>query len=165
MGTNLQGYHLLWPDLPTFSQLQFTAPAPLPLGKSGGLLVYPSSNPRMKPGEKERSEHEASCLFFFKAPIRSRSPLLTESRLISLPLATQMFQFAKFEKSKKRRLATELGYGFPIGDPWITDGISPWPFASESVLPSQCPGIHPMHSFRSSTRLLRIGSTSFGAVH
>jgi len=59
MGTNLQGYHLLWPDLPTFSQLQFTAPAPLPLGKSGGLLVYPSSNPRMKPGEKERSEHEA----------------------------------------------------------------------------------------------------------
>ncbi|GAB2236442.1 hypothetical protein Droror1_Dr00028085 [Drosera rotundifolia] len=60
-----------------------------------------------------------------------------------------MFQFAKFEKSKERRLATELGYGFPIGDPWITDGISPWPFASESVLPSQCPGIHPMHSFRS----------------
>ncbi|KAL0286637.1 UNVERIFIED_CONTAM: putative mitochondrial protein [Sesamum angustifolium] len=50
-----------------------------------------------------------------------------------------MFQFAKFEKSKERRLATELGYGFPIGDPWITDGISPWPFASESVLPSQCP--------------------------
>lgn len=63
-----------------------------------------------------------------------------------------MFQFAKFEKSKERRLATELGYGFPIGDPWITDGISPWPFASESVLPSQCPGIHPMHSFRSCTR-------------
>ncbi|KAL0284304.1 UNVERIFIED_CONTAM: putative mitochondrial protein [Sesamum calycinum] len=76
-----------------------------------------------------------------------------------------MFQFAKFEKSKERRLATELGYGFPIGDPWITDGISPWPFASESVLPSQCPGIHPMHSFRSCTRLLRIGYTSFGAVH
>ncbi|KAL8089058.1 hypothetical protein AgCh_038717 [Apium graveolens] len=62
-----------------------------------------------------------------------------------------MFQFAKFEKSKERRLPTELGYGFPIGDPWITDGISPWPFASESVIPSQCPGIHPMHSFRSST--------------
>ncbi|KAI5664237.1 hypothetical protein M9H77_23560 [Catharanthus roseus] len=59
-----------------------------------------------------------------------------------------MFQFAKFEKSKKRRLATELGYGFPIRDPWITDGISPWPFTSKSFLPSQCPGIHPMHSFR-----------------
>ncbi|KAH0672708.1 hypothetical protein KY284_023795 [Solanum tuberosum] len=50
-----------------------------------------------------------------------------------------MFQFAKFEKSKERRLATELGYGFLIGDTWIIDGISPWPFASESVLPSQCP--------------------------
>ncbi|KAJ0802413.1 hypothetical protein HanPI659440_Chr03g0128701 [Helianthus annuus] len=95
--------------------------------------------------------NEASSLFFFKAPIRSRSLLLTGSRLISLPLATQMFQFAKFEKSQERRLATELGYGFPIGDPWITDGISPWPFTSESVLPSQCPGIHPMHSFRSCT--------------
>lgn len=76
-----------------------------------------------------------------------------------------MFQFAKFEKSKERRLATELGYGFPIGDPWITDGISPWPFASESVLPSQCPGIHPMHSFRSCTRLLRIGYTSRYTEH
>ncbi|KAI3666345.1 hypothetical protein L1987_89151 [Smallanthus sonchifolius] len=78
----------------------------------------------MKPGEKEMNtllRNEASSLFFFKAPIRSRSPLLTGSRLISLPLATQMFQFAKFEKSKERRLATELGYGFPIGDPWITD--------------------------------------------
>ncbi|KAK4414730.1 putative mitochondrial protein [Sesamum alatum] len=64
-----------------------------------------------------------------------------------------MFQFAKFEKSKECRLAMELGYGFPIGDPWITDGISPWPFASESVVPSQCPGIHPMHSFRSCTPL------------
>nr|GEV66759.1 ATP synthase F1 subunit 1, mitochondrial [Tanacetum cinerariifolium] len=95
--------------------------------------------------------NEASSLFFFKAPIHSRSPLLTGSRLISLPLATQKFQFAKFEKSKERRLATELGYGFSIEDPWITDGISPWPFASESVFPSQCPGIHPMHSFRSCT--------------
>lgn len=39
---------------------------------------------------------------FLQTPIRSRSPLLTGSRLISLPLATQMFQFAKFEKSKER---------------------------------------------------------------
>ncbi|KAL8223794.1 hypothetical protein R6Q57_019269 [Mikania cordata] len=109
----------------------------------------------------EASTNEASSLFFFKAPIRSRSPLLTGSRLISLPLATQLFQFAKFEKSKERRLATELGYGFPIGDPWITDGISPWPFASESVLPSQCPGIHPMHSFRSCTH----GAVYIGLCH
>ncbi|GAU19291.1 hypothetical protein TSUD_335770 [Trifolium subterraneum] len=117
----------------------------------------------MKPGEKEvntlllrnfsYSKEKRSFVFvFLQTPIRSRSPLLTGSRLISLPLATKMFQFAKFEKSKERRLAAELGYGFPIGDPWITDGISPWPFASESVLPSQCPGIHPMHYFRSCTQ-------------
>ncbi|KAK4364413.1 hypothetical protein RND71_015771 [Anisodus tanguticus] len=31
------GYHLLWPDLPIFSQLQFTAPASL---KGGGLKAY-----------------------------------------------------------------------------------------------------------------------------
>ncbi|KAG6541551.1 hypothetical protein Mapa_017073 [Marchantia paleacea] len=31
-----------------------------------------------------------------------------------------------------------LGYHFPIGDPWITDDISPWRFAFESVHPSQC---------------------------
>ena len=84
------------------------------------------------------------------ALFRSRSPLLTVSLLIFLPLATQMFQFAKFEKSKERRLATELGYGFPIGDPWITDALSPHGLSplKASVLPSQCPGIHPMHSFR-----------------
>ena len=100
-----------------------------------------------------RERNFASCLFFFKPPIHSRSPLLTGSRLISLPLATQMFQFAKFEKSKERRLATKLGYSFPIRYPWITDGITTWPFAFESVLPSQCPGIHPMHSFWSCTKV------------
>ncbi|MCD7462098.1 hypothetical protein HAX54_047750, partial [Datura stramonium] len=91
---------------------------------------FPSSNPQ-QPNEtwRKRSEHFAEerslCLFFFKPPIRSRSPLLTGSRLISLPLATKMFQFAKFEKSKEQIKATELGYGFPIGDPWITDGHEP----------------------------------------
>lgn len=131
------------------------APLTSLLGKAAcsGFSIIQSTRNRMKPGEQKRSSYfanEASSLFL-KPTTRSRSPLLTGSRLISLPLATQMFQFAKFEKSKERRLATELGYGFPIGDPWIADGISPWPFASESVLPSQCPGIHPMHSFRSCT--------------
>jgi hypothetical protein len=36
-----------------------------------------------------------------------------------------MFQFAKFEKSKERRLATELAYVFPVRDPWITYALSP----------------------------------------
>ncbi|GKD28484.1 ribonuclease H-like domain-containing protein [Tanacetum coccineum] len=44
--------------------------------------------------------NEASSLFFFKAPICSRSPLLTGSRLISLPLATQMFQFNRHTREE-----------------------------------------------------------------
>jgi len=139
--TNEQGYHLLWPDLPTFSESSLkpqhalnglscpTLPPSLADfwqrgGKRGGntayaccLLVFPSSNPQRIEWNEDWFENKA----FF----RSRSPLLTGSRLIFLPLATQMFQFAKFEKSKERRLATELGYGFPIGDPWITDTLSP----------------------------------------
>ena len=101
MGTNLQGYHLLWPDLPTFSQLQFTAPFTKSKVKGlAGFSIIQSTTNRMKPGEKEVNTLlrilSASSLFFFKPPIRSRSPLLTGSRLISLPLAIQMFQFAKF---------------------------------------------------------------------
>ncbi|PHU21807.1 hypothetical protein BC332_06914 [Capsicum chinense] len=68
--------------------------------------------------------------------IRGRSLALAPNLLLlaatnrvlidSLTLATKMFQFAKFEMYKERRLATELGYDFLIGDPWITDSISPW---------------------------------------
>ncbi|KAG4906008.1 hypothetical protein JHK82_044125 [Glycine max] len=72
--------------------------------------------------------------------------------------------WVRSSKSKERRLAAELGYGFPIGDPWITDGISPWPFASESVLPSQCPGIHPMHSFRSCTQTNECANAAFASI-
>jgi hypothetical protein len=43
-----------------------------------------------------------------------------------------MFQFAKFEKFKERRLAIELGYNFMIVDPWITNALpfpaTPMPF-------------------------------------
>lgn len=56
MGTNLQGYHLLWPDLPTFSQLQFTAPFTKYKYKVKGLAgfsIIQSTTNRMKPGEKE----------------------------------------------------------------------------------------------------------------
>ena len=54
--------------------------------------------------------------------VRVRSPLLAESRLMSFPPATEMFQFAGF---------ASLAYGFsqgyphgwvaPFGDPGITD--------------------------------------------
>ena len=54
MGTNLQGYHLLWPDLPTFSQLQFTAPFTNRIERDLlGFSIIQSTTNRMKPGEKE----------------------------------------------------------------------------------------------------------------
>lgn len=75
MGTNLQGYHLLWPDLPTFSQLQFTAPfrnlqsryEVTRLKEEGlaGFSIIQSTINRMKPGEKEVNTLERSFVFLF----------------------------------------------------------------------------------------------------
>ena len=54
--------------------------------------------------------------------VRFRSPLLTESRLMSFPPATEMFQFAGFAS-----LAYEFSQGYPLGwvapfgDPGIND--------------------------------------------
>ena len=54
--------------------------------------------------------------------VRFRSPLLTESRLMSFPPATEMFQFAGFAS-----LAYEFSQGYPFGwvapfgDPGIND--------------------------------------------
>ena len=85
---DLRGYHLLWPDLPTFSEFLEEGFPPFPL-----LQVLPRTGPG-----------KAALLFWGPFPflclIRFRSPLLTESQLISFPLATMMFQFAKFLKSE-----------------------------------------------------------------
>ncbi len=53
---------------------------------------------------------------------RVRSPLLTESRLMSVPPATEMFQFAGFA-SRTYEFSTGYPYGWvaPFGDPGITD--------------------------------------------
>ena len=54
--------------------------------------------------------------------VRFRSPLLTESRLMSFPPATEMFQFAGFAS---RTYGFSPGYPFgwvaPFGDPGIND--------------------------------------------
>lgn len=54
------------------------------------------------------------------------------------------FQFVKFEKFKQCKLAMELGYGFPIGEPWITDDISPWPFEF-SIAIGTAAWLHPIY--------------------
>ena len=62
MGTNLQGYHLLWPDLPTFSQLQFTAPFTNRIKSKGACWFFhhPIHNKSNETWRK-RSEHFAEA--------------------------------------------------------------------------------------------------------
>ena len=53
---------------------------------------------------------------------RVRSPLLTESRLMSVPPATEMFQFAGFASSSYEfRQGYPHGWVAPFGHPGITD--------------------------------------------
>jgi hypothetical protein len=54
--------------------------------------------------------------------VRFRSPLLTESRLMSFPPATEMFQFAGFASPPYEfRRRYPLGWVAPFGDPGIND--------------------------------------------
>ena len=54
--------------------------------------------------------------------VRFRSPLLTESRLMSFPPATEMFQFAGFASAPYVfRCGYPLGWVAPFGDPGIND--------------------------------------------
>lgn len=64
MGTNLQGYHLLWPDLPTFSQLQFTAPFTKIIKSKGACWFFhhPIHNKSNETWRK-RSEHFAEVIY------------------------------------------------------------------------------------------------------
>jgi hypothetical protein len=62
------------------------------------------------------------CLGVTTGLVRVRSPLLTESRLMSFPPATEMFQFAGFASPTygfSRRYP--CGWVAPFGDPGIKD--------------------------------------------
>ena len=63
-------------------------------------------------------------------------------------LATQIFQFVKFEKSKEHRLATKLGHGFSIGGPWITNGTHHGLLPLKASILLNAPKIHQMHFFK-----------------
>ena len=72
--------------------------------------------------------------------VRVRSPLLAESRLMSFPPATEMFQFAGFASPPygfRRRCPTK-GRVSPFGNPRI-NGCSPLPAAYRSVLRPSSP--------------------------
>nr|CAD1835832.1 unnamed protein product [Ananas comosus var. bracteatus] len=75
--------------------------------------------------------------------IRSGGPFCSGKRTIPIPNYAPAY--------KVQRAQTSHGAWIRFPDRRSMDhrrSLSPWPFASESVLPSQCPGIHPMHDFR-----------------
>ena len=81
--------------------------------------------------------------------VRVRSPLLTESRLMSFPPANEMFQFAGFASPpygfRRRYLASEVG--FPIRKSADQRLLAPSHGLSQratSFIASQCQGIHQM---------------------
>jgi hypothetical protein len=81
--------------------------------------------------------------------IRFRSPLLTESRLLSLPVGTEMFHFPTFPPRalcvQTRVTGHDSSRVSPFGNPWITarlpapQGLSQVP---TSFIGSWCLGIH-----------------------
>ena len=87
------------------------------------------------------------------ASVRVRSPLLTESRLFSLPVGTEMFHFPTFPPTALYIQAEVTGLspqlGFPIqkspgNNDWLASprGLSQPP---TSFIGSRCQGIHRMH--------------------
>ena len=81
--------------------------------------------------------------------IRVRSPLLTESRLISFPLATEMFQFARFASACPMYSDTDTAraVGFPIrtsSDQRLLPSPRGFSQGATSFVAFQCQGIHQM---------------------
>jgi hypothetical protein len=71
--------------------------------------------------------------------VRVRSPLLAESRLMSFPPGTEMFQFPGFASQPYEfRLGSPYGGVAPFGDPWIK-ACSRLPMAFRSVLRPSSP--------------------------
>ena len=99
---------------------------------------------------------------------RFRSPLLTESLLVSLPVGTEMFHFPTFPLTALYIQAEVTGLcpqlGFPIqtspgNSVWLATprGLSQPP---TSFIGSRCQGIHRMHLITySQSKLLMLAST------
>src|SRR5262245_10491158 len=84
--------------------------------------------------------------------LRFRSPLLSESRLISVPLPTEMFQFRRFAPFVLwiRTQVTQKGRVSPFGHPRIKARLpAPRGFsqAATSFIACNRQGIHHMHLF------------------
>jgi hypothetical protein len=126
----------------------------------GGPFAWPSPNPLFSYSPPaQRNRHNAPTTPYTQRPsaltragfslIRFRSPLLTESRLFSLPVGTEMFHFPTFPPRTlcvQVRVTPHHGCRVsPFGHPRITArltaprGISQSP---TSFIGSWCQGIH-----------------------
>ena len=81
-----------------------------------------------------------------------RSPLLRESRLISVPLVTEMFQFSRFAPALLwiQSAVTLAGRVSPFGNPRIKAHLPAPRSLSQAVtsfIAYHCQGIHHMHLF------------------
>ncbi len=98
-------------DGPPIFKQDFTCPALLLSGSvpcnrfhiQGYHLLWPSFPPRF-----------VNYRTIARRLLRFRSPLLSESRLMSFPRATEMFQFARFASCNYEFIAEYLTVGFPI---------------------------------------------------
>ncbi len=110
----VQGCHLLWRPLPgTFCwETRLITPC--------GLMPRPQPDPTTP--AVHRSAQPLSNRWFRLLPFRS--PLLRESRLISFPPGTEMFQFPGFPPSglcvQPAVPGDESGRVAPFGNPWLS---------------------------------------------
>lgn len=93
--------------------------------------------------------------------IRFRSPLLTESRLLSFPVPTEMFHFSTFALHPYTfRVKYPCGWVAPFGDPEITAWLpAPSGFSQvpTSFVASRCQDIHHALLFGHTNRTPRLG--------
>lgn len=81
MGTNEQGYHLLWPDLPIFLENQFTArptPSCVAYACAPMLTLYNSV------GRATATQPTLAACWFFHHPIHNKSNETASDFFLSL---------------------------------------------------------------------------------
>ena len=141
--------YLALEDGPPMFRQDFTCPALLVATLVPQLIFHIRGYHPLWPDFPDRSVRCAakSCRLF-----RFRSPLLSESRLISVPLGTEMFQFSRFAPLSLciQERVTLAGWVSPFGNPRIKACL-PAPRGLSQVATSfiACnrQGIHHMHLF------------------
>ena len=134
----LQGFNLLWPAMSRRVQLEdsFVTSRWRPIA----IKTRPAT---------PKAQRIGPLTYFWFGLFRFRSPLLTESRLLSLPVGTEMFHFPTFPLPALCVQAGVTGLASsrvsPFGNPRITVWLSTPRGLSQiptSFFGSWCQGIH-----------------------